>query len=429
MHIFPRLSSESALSVIPTKAAFHEAVLASSSSVRDSLPEQHREHFETLRQEIIDFAKAHDIPRESLAKPVALREAASKLSTPDLQRLATLLERFEYLLVHHELMKEKLSEAREYAEELYHLEKQYTSQVELLEQVGILKDNAITGIDGNKHPIPTLEQIAIRLFERREELSTKHDQGFTKLLLVPFGMSLDTLRDTLKQFLLSYNQSHPTFELNTNNPLWTWDEYQGADIGDSPNLVYYPQFFTEDGHGGKTKMQILEGQGDPAPTYGRGSLAHPFPGWTIHLLQPSNPDKQDTETPQGFAPIPRKGQGTYQEDENPRPPLEAGQSPIEYLSILQKAKGDEDSPYHHESGLTPEDWIIAFMIHLTETGKFLDNWQNNTESISYLTGAFFSSSTNVPYAYWRRDSRQVGLRGGDPRVRAGGIGAHFSVVV
>jgi len=426
------------------ESTLNEAIMDSVSSVRDALPEQYRAHFETLRQEIIDFAQAHDIPRESLAKPNALREAASKLSTPDLTRLANLLERFEYLLVHKE-PREETPEALEYAEEFYHLEKQYTSQVALLEQVGILKEGTILGIDNKKYPIPTLEQIAIRLFERRETLQTKHDQGFTKLLLVPFGMSLDTLRDTLKQFLLSYNQSHPTFELNTNNPLWTWDEYQGADIGDSPNLVYYPQFFTEDGHGGKTKMEILKEQaegrwtltsvsGDPA-TGGTVSVGVAegsetgTPGWTVHLLQPSNLESQDTETPMGFAYIPRQGQGTPQGDLTSRPPLEAGQSPIEYLSLLQVSKDNEDSPYSQESGMTPEDWIIAFMIHLSETGKPLDNYADGTESISYLTGAFFSSSPSVPYACWDRGNRQVGLGRDVPRNRDESVGAHFSVVV
>src|SRR3989339_1740710 len=252
MRISPRLSPESTPST-----TLHESILSSVSSVRDSLPEQYRVHFETLRQEIIDFAASHDIPSEALAKPDLLRKAAEELPTKDLERLAFLLERFEHLIVKKEPWTNK--EALEYGEKYYHLEKQYTAQVTLLEKSGILKEGAILGIDDKKYPIPTLEQIAIRLFERRETLRTKHDQGFTKLLLVPFGMSLDTLQETLKQFLLDYKQSHPTFELNTNEPLWTWDEYQGADIGDPPNLVYYSQSFTKEGHGGKTKIEILEG--------------------------------------------------------------------------------------------------------------------------------------------------------------------------
>ena len=416
-----------------TSEILGEAILASSYRVRDSLPEQHREHFETLRQEIIDFAQAHNIPRESLSKPEALREAASKLSTPDLEQLANLLERFEYLLKNKEPKKEKLLEALEYAEEFYHLKKQYDLQVELLERAGILDNGAILGIDGNEYLVPTLEQIASRLFERRETLKIKHDQGFTKLLLVPFGMSLDSLRKVLKQFLLEHQKNDPSFHPDVNGPLWIWEEgYEGADIGDSPKLVYKPQSFTEEGHGGKTKMQILEEQEDNQDS---------FPGWTVHLLQPSNLDKQNTETPVGFASIPRQGQGASQRDFAPRlffskrrnrPLLETNKTPHEYLSLLRKAQEHPtSSPYFQESGMTPEDWIMAFMIHLRETGRFLDDFQNpiNTEGHSCLVGAFFPSFVNVPCAYWYRQAQRINFGGYTSFNHHEDIGARFSVIV
>ena len=369
------------------------------SSVRDSLPEQHRAHFETLRQEIIDFTKAHGIPKESLTKPAVLREVTCKLSTSDLERLALLLEHFEYLIVKKEPWKN--TEALEYGEKFYHLHEQYDSQVELLEEVGILKEGAITGIDGHEYPVPTLEQIASRLFERRETLKTKHDQGFTKLLLVPFGMSLDALQETIKQFFIKYKKSH-SFDLDTSMPLFTSGDYQGADTGDSPNLFYYPQSFDEKGHQGKTKMEILREQEDNQDS---------FPGWTVHLFQPSNSDSQDTEAPMGFAHIPRQGKGTSQGDLVPRPSLEASKTPNEYLSILQSDQGDKDSPYRGETGMTPEDWITAFMIHLSETGKPLDDYLNGIESASNLTGAFFLFSYLVPRARWSRGSRRIHLFG------------------
>ncbi|KKU41251.1 MAG: hypothetical protein UX57_C0005G0081 [Candidatus Uhrbacteria bacterium GW2011_GWE2_46_68] len=102
----------------------------------------------------------------------------------------------------------------------------------------------------------------------------------------------------------------------------------------------------------------------------------------------------------------------------------------EYLSILQKAQEDKDSPYHGETGLTSEDWIIAFMTHLSETRQPLDNYENNKESISFLTGAFFlSSSAYVPCACWRRAVRRVFLDGGGPRARGEDIGLRFSVMI
>ncbi len=389
--MFPFSRSTSEFSPSTT---LNEAILASSSSVRDSLPEQHREHFETLRQEIIDFAQAHGIPKDALAKPDALREAAQKLSIPDLQRLATLLERFEYLLVYKE-PRRGITEALEYVEKKYHLLKQYDSQVKLLTEVGILNEGVITGIDQKEYPIPTLEQIAQRIFERRETFDTKHDQGFTKLLLVPFGMSLDSFQVVLDRFLFSYKKSHPTFGLAINDFLSAPEYYQGADTGGSPKLVYYPKFFDEKGHQGKTKMQILGGQEDNQNF---------FPGWTIHLLQPSDPSNPDSL---GFAPIPRKGQGEKHGKDNPRFDLEAGKRPVEYLSIFQKFQNDPTSSYYGETSFTPEDWIIAFMTHLTETGQPLDDYQNDRESISCVIGAFFPFSVVVPVACWVSEFRQV----------------------
>ena len=409
----------------------HEAILASSSSVRDSLPEQHREHFNTLRQEIIDFAKAHGIPKDALTKPNTLLEAAKKLSTPDLQQLALLLERFEYLLIHHEPKKEKLPEALEHAEKFYHLKEQYDSQVELLERTGILDHGAILGIDGNEYLVPTLEQIALRLFERRGELSVKHDQGFTKLLLVPFGMSLDTLRKTFTQFLLSYHREHSDFDLDINEPLATWKGYEGADIGDPPKFVYYPKFFDGRDHRGRTKMEILEGQTGKryAPAYVGvvGESGTGISGWTIHLLQPSDPSNPDSK---GIARISRQSQGQIRGKENPRPDLVADQTPREYLSILQEAKEDPYSPYSQESGMTPEDWIVAFITHLEETGRPMDNfYRSDGESRSFLVGAFHVSNAVVPDACWDSNFPRATLIFDGPERSAFFSGVRTSVII
>ncbi len=47
-------------------------------------------------QDILEFYKTHGIPRESLSRMDTLFEAAKKLSTPDLQQLAILYDRFEH---------------------------------------------------------------------------------------------------------------------------------------------------------------------------------------------------------------------------------------------------------------------------------------------------------------------------------------------
>ena len=402
-----------------TSANLHEAMMDSVSSARDSLPEQYRAHFETLRQEIIDFTKAHGIPKESLSKPDLLREVTDKLSIPDLERLADLLERFEYLLKNGEPKKEELPKHLQEIERLYNLREQYTSQVSLLEQVGILKEGVITGVDGHEYPVPTLEQIAVRLFERRETLQTKRDQGFTKLLLVPFGMSLDTLCETLKRFLLSYKQRNSLFNIDKDVPLGAWKEerHEGVNIEDSIDLVYYPQFLTKEGHGGKTKIEILEEQ-----KYNRDS----FPGWTIHLFQPSDPANSDSK---GFALIPRRGEGKVYGEEGLRFEIETGHSAPYYLALLEEGRDDPDFIYSQESGMTPEDWIMAFMIHLEETGRPLDNWQNSKESISCLIGSFSVSDAKVPLTFWMRIGSKVLIGNEKPNEQNGLTGIRTSVLI
>ncbi|HCB19681.1 TPA: hypothetical protein DEP34_04910, partial [Candidatus Uhrbacteria bacterium] len=143
-------------------------------------------------------------------------------------------------------------------------------------------------------------------------------------------------------------------------------------------------------------------------------------------LQPSDPgDPYST----GIAPIPRQGQGIPQGDLVPRPPLEANKTPNEYLSIFQKAQGDKDSPYHGETGMTPEDWIMAFMIHLSETGKPLDNFENKEECISCLAGVFFRSPIKVPFAFWRRGLHRADLGWVVPHLRGADIGVRSLVIL
>ncbi|HBK34196.1 TPA: hypothetical protein DEP34_04045 [Candidatus Uhrbacteria bacterium] len=393
-----------------TSEILGEAIMDSVSSIRDSLPEQHRAHFETLRQEIINFTKAHGITKKSLAKPDLLREVTSKLSIPDLERLTYLLEHFQYLIVKKE--PKEPTDPLEYAEKYYHLKEQYNSQVSFFEQVGILEEGAIRGIDKRTYPIPTLEQIAVRLFERREKLKTKHDQGFTKLLLVPFGMSIEVLADVLKQFLRDYKEVHPSFDLNANNPFFI-SFSERVDTKGS-NVIIYDPLFLDRSHQGQTKTEILNKQRDAEDF---------FSGWTVHLFQPSDPSDQYSK---GFVSIPREGQGTSQ---GGRPSLEAGKSPSEYFSIFREVQNNSDSPYFLESGLTPMDWIIAFMIHLQETGKPLDNIVNNTESASYLMRSLFPYAVSLSDACWNHTWRRVEIGQSGTNRRSELFGVHTSVMI
>jgi len=426
-------------SATPAEAGVHRSssslseAFLDSSSARDALPEEYRTRFDELRNGILAFCKEFQIPSEALKSKETFGTYLNSPKIPQ-KRMAEavlLFERLEHLVTHGE----PLLEQGELPEAL-HLKEQYDAQVSLLEQAGILKNGAIKGIDGNFYFIPTLEQVMQRLYERH--LETKYDQGFTKLLLVPFGMSLDALIRIFETFLLTYKKDHPDFDLDTKNPSHVWEGYRGADGSRSlSRLIYdtpdhplqipkeeedvlekrYLDFFEHRNFiddskkpGGETKTQILQDQ-----------QLHPdssAPGWRILLLQAPQ------EGAPGFQGISRKKMQDIQGKKIPRPGVEGEKSPWDYFFLLQEAKGDPQSPYHKESGLTPEDWIIAFMTHLEETGHPLDQDYATT-----LTGAFFPDSKDVPGVFWFSERQQVDLYGCHFSNPQTATGTRFAVVV
>ena len=85
------------------------------------------------------------------------------------------------------------------AERLLDLRHQYDSQTALLKKTGLVESRKeidhsgierevlfMRGINGKKYPMPSYREIAWRILGKKELFETKTDQGFTKLLLVPF---------------------------------------------------------------------------------------------------------------------------------------------------------------------------------------------------------------------------------------------------
>jgi len=249
-----------------------------------------------------------------------------------------------------------------------HLEKQYLSQVEILNSSGIL-ETLSSGEQGIKigkkeYPLPTLDSILERLRENSEQLDKKASQGFTKLLVVPFGLDLQTLIEKYKQVLLKHHNNNTLLdsdgkplELDTNQPVWTWDGYQNEP------LVYFPQSFDQNNHQGTPKDQL-----EP---------------WQILLVE----DMID---------LPKQGEGKTL---NTRKQLEANQTPNSYLEQILKEQ---------EQGLTPESWLLLAITYLEEQNKQIDDYAGQGK-LSYLPGAYFPKSAGVPVAYWIRVNQQAKL--------------------
>ena len=326
------------------------------------------------------------------------------------------------------------------AEHLFDLKHQYEEQMAFLKKTGLVETRKetdasgaerevsfMTGIDRKAYPLPSYDTLVLRLAERKELLETKADQGFVKLLLVPFGMSLDQMMLRFRAYLLEYKQGHAAFGRTSPavadasdepgwNPLYVWEDgYKSADTNGT--LIYDPISF-DASHTGATKAEVLARQETEKDT---------AQGWRVLLLQGGENGKE-------FKGIPRGGQGKTEGTKTPRKDIETGTgenpiTPRDYLMGQLQGSGDPGSPYHGESGMTPEEWIVAFMAELEETGKPMDNYQNGTDSIAYLTGAYFTASGNVPNGYWYRDDRQASVSGSDPDRVVERIGVRSAVRV
>jgi len=298
-----------------------------------------------------------------------------------------------------------LMEETKLAQELLNLQLQYASQKKILYQTSLLESfpddeeyDAIEGIDREVYPIPTLEQFTERIKAKREMVKNKYEQGFTKLILVPFGMPLSILIMRYAQLLNQHNKENTLFstdgtklDLEVDNPVFFWDGYLGLKPNKKPNkeiiyeadragdLIYFPNNFDKDDHQGKTKLELLKEE--------NGSQA-----WQILLLE----DLPD---------LPAENKGKTIKD---RKQLEANKTPNDYLKAIQTQK-----QYQSEQGLTLESWLIYAITQLQEKNQAIDDYQGQGKAC-YLTGSYQKKFGSVPYAYWSRVDRQAELSGSYP---------------
>ena len=281
----------------------------------------------------------------------------------------------------------------------------YDKNVESLKATGILQDNnlGIPSIYGEAYPVPSYENILGVLSRKREVLQEKLCQGFFRLQLIPIATSIQALKDVYAGLLLKHKQDNKLFQakdgirdipipldLDVTKPVYVYDGFIYGEIGES--LIYYPQRFDPDNHEGYTKRELIEQLN-----------SSPFPGWNVILLE-DNP----------FLTKENKGKTIAV-----RKQLENNKTPIDYLNLIQTQK-----PYHHEYGLTIEDWLTCAIQRLHERNEAINIYEE--WNVPYLIGNYITEGF-VPYGYWSRDGRRAGVGDADPGVRRADSGALSAV--
>ena len=281
------------------------------------------------------------------------------------------------------------SESSRPSEGLFSLEKGYARTITALNQSGILtllprsESSGVVGIDGKEYPVPTQEQLRQVFAHNKELVDRKMRQGFVQLQLTPIAMQTSQLIDRVINAVLKHatagniiqTKQNPTdadipVRVSTGKPLWIWDKVLQA--ADTPDLVYFPQAFTDRDHQGLTKEEVMQ-----------KTRLCAVPGWSVGLIEP-------------IPIMPQQGQG---ETIGGRRQLEACSTPHEYLQIISTPT------YHGETGWTPEDFLTHFVTQLETTDQVShDRYDTNALWLlgSYMPDSGFGLGKLVPVGYWAR---------------------------
>jgi hypothetical protein len=242
----------------------------------------------------------------------------------------------------------------------------------------------VIGIDGKEYPAPTQEQLQ-ELFTRNAELiDRKMRQGFTQLQLTPIAMPTPQLIDRVRTAILKHAAAGEIFQtkqnstdddiparVNTADPIWIWERVRQA--LDTPNLVYFPQAYTNRDHQGLTKEEVI-----------LETRLCAVPGWSVGLIEP-------------IPIMPQQGQGKVI---GGRKQLEAYSTPRDYLRTLSTPT------YQGETGWTLEDFLTHFITQLETTNQVShDRYDSNG---LWLLGSYMPNSMPnaliVPTGNWSRDA-------------------------
>ncbi len=293
---------------------------------------------------------------------------------------------------------------------LSEIPRQFFQQVESLRATGLLEvipigdddlvielQEGIIGMDGKAYRLPSSEEI-VKHFSA-ERYKEKISQGFTKLLIVPFGYPLATIQARYAEALLKHHKAGKLLDRGRNRldldiscPLYVESKFDKSD--ETGDLIYYPKQFNIQNHGGHTKQELLN---DPA---------QPFHGFHILLIKPD-------------LTIPREGQA---KTTGTRTDLATNQPSKKYLTTIQT-----EPQYRQEQGMTLEDSLILALTTLHETDRVIDDFENNEDSINLSIANLYKPSSLVPYSHWDRDSRRARVSGGGPGTRHGVSGARVAV--
>lgn len=246
-----------------------------------------------------------------------------------------------------------------------------------------------------EYRLPTLPDLSKNLDEKKLEfLKSKQEQGFNKLLLVPFAVSLDNLIDGYRKLLLErgtgmFNKIEDVdgepVDVDPNEPIFLWERYNNASESEEDGLICYPTYFATKSDGKDFEPEIRGGQS-------KLDILRSGKGWNILLVED----------------LPNQPKGSTPNTIGGRPQLERNRPPEYYLKLL------ENELYSGEQGFTIEDWLAYAITSLERDNIQIDYNGLNVEGATYNLGTCIKMPDRIAVSGARfvgRGTNQVQLDG------------------
>lgn len=286
---------------------------------------------------------------------------------------------------------------------------------------------------GQKYPMPSWKEVQkiLRKPENREIIKEKSAQGFTQMLLVPFGCDLQIMAQKFKTRVKELDQSglNPDGSSNPNKGIFGAGgekvEFGRDDDNDPVNIwegwdesqmVYYPKIYDTENHGGLNKEDAIRING----------------AWQICFVEDLEkmaviPERADDQKDVigGRRRMDRQGSFIKADfKDNPNEPRIS-----EYKSAMDdKQKLINPNAYEYEIGFTPEKYLWMQLTSLLAKEKpILMDYENNEWRGTYLTECYNYALDRVPVAYWNGANRLISLGRDNPADRSDDCGARSSV--
>lgn len=249
---------------------------------------------------------------------------------------------------------------------------QYNREKQMLEASGLIKpitssELGIISYDETEAPLPHLEQVAEAIpIEKILEIQKKKAQGFTRLLVTPFGMALRDLINSYQRIVSQFAKDDKIFNSK----------------GDLLRLNTYSN--------GLAKMTIggpyMSGESQKFFSYYPSISRVAFNPSLMPLSKPKNaysPFNIILAEDLDETILPNKGKTI-----SGRKQLEGGRTPYTYFANLI------DRQYRGEIGFTLEDWLTLAISKLHSENVLI-----NTETSTMCPGTFLPMTISFPLAF------------------------------